>query len=115
MRFIAGMSQFIVVDLTKASSVPLELQAVIPELMIPVVPIVQSAHPIFSMFADLQRRYLWIQPPVSYDSVKQLVDHVDEAIIIPAQQAEREIKERRAASAGPPVKVSRVPRDRDRD
>ena len=30
-RFIAGMSEFIVVDLTKASSVPLELQATIPD------------------------------------------------------------------------------------
>jgi len=113
-RFIAGMAQFIVVDMTKASSVPLELQATIPELMIPVVPIVQSGHPIFSMFADLQRRYFWIQRPVSYESVKQLVAHVDEAIIIPAQEAEREIKERRAASAGPPVDVARVPRDRGR-
>jgi len=91
---------------------PLELQATIPELMIPVVPIVQSGHPIFSMFADFQRRYFWIQRPVSYDSVKQLVDHVDEAIIIPAHQAEREIKERRAASACPPIKVTRVPRER---
>ena len=41
-RFIAGMSQFIVVDMTDASSVPLELQATIPDLMVPVLPIVQS-------------------------------------------------------------------------
>ena len=50
-RFIAGMSEFIVVDLTKASSVPLELQATIPDLMIPVLPIVQSGHEVFSMFS----------------------------------------------------------------
>ncbi|MGH9928939.1 MAG: pentapeptide repeat-containing protein, partial [Pyrinomonadaceae bacterium] len=60
-RFIAGMSEFIVVDLTKASSVPLELQATIPDLMIPVLPIIQSGHEAFSMFSDLQRRYSWIQ------------------------------------------------------
>jgi len=33
-RFIAGMSQFIVVDMTKASSVPLELQSTIPDLRV---------------------------------------------------------------------------------
>jgi uncharacterized protein YjbI with pentapeptide repeats len=113
-RFIAGMSQFIVVDMTQASSVPLELQATIPELMVPVVPIVESGQEIFSMFADLQRRYFWIQRPVSYDSVKQLVDHVDEAIILPVQRAEREIRERRTASVRPPIGVARVERDRGR-
>jgi hypothetical protein len=57
------MSQFIVVDLTKASSVPMELQATIPDLMVPVLPIVQSGESVFEMFSDLQRRYAWIQRP----------------------------------------------------
>jgi len=110
-RFIAGMSQFIVVDMTKSSSVPLELQATIPELMVPVLPIVQTGHPIFSMFADLQRRYFWIQRPVSYDNAKQLVDYVDEAIILTAQRAADEIRERRAESVRPPISVMRVNRE----
>lgn len=105
-RFIAGMSQFIVVDMTDASSVPLELQATIPELMVPVLPIVQSGRPIFSMFTDLQRRYAWIQQPVSYDNARQLVEHVDEAIILPARRAAEEIRLRRAASVRPPVAVT---------
>ena len=109
-RFIAGMSQFIVVDMTDASSVPLELQATIPELMVPVLPIVQSGRPIFSMFSDLQRRYSWIQPPVSYDSAQQLVEHVDEAIILRARQAAEEIRRRRAASVHPPLGVTDIRR-----
>ncbi len=107
-RFIAGMSQFIVVDMTDASSVPLELQATIPDLMVPVLPIVKSGQPVFSMFSDLQRRYFWIQQPVSYDSAKQLVEHVDEAIIVRAQQAADEIRARRAESVRAAVNVARV-------
>jgi hypothetical protein len=49
----AGMSQFIVVDMTKPGSVTLELQATIPDLMVPVLPIIEGGHAIFSMFSDL--------------------------------------------------------------
>jgi uncharacterized protein YjbI with pentapeptide repeats len=107
-RFIAGMAQFVVVDMTKASSVPLELQATIPDLMIPVLPIVESGKEIFAMFSDLQRRYFWIQPPVSYKDADDLVRHVDEAIIARAERAADEIRKRRAASVRPPVSVARA-------
>jgi hypothetical protein len=110
-RFIAGMSEFIVVDLTKASSVPLELQATIPDLMIPVLPIIQSGHPVFSMFSDLQRRYFWIQPTVSYIDTDQLVKYVDDAIIARAEHAAEQIKERRATSVRAPVSVVRISRE----
>jgi hypothetical protein len=104
------MSQFIVVDLTKASSVPLELQATIPDLMIPVLPIVQSRAPAFAMFADLQRRYFWIQPPVSYKDADELVRNVDEVIIQRAALAASQIKERRTAALGSAVSAERLGR-----
>ena len=107
-RFIAGMSQFIVVDLTDASSVPLELQATIPDLMVPVLPIVQAGRPMFSMFSDLQRRYFWIRPPVSYRDADELVRHVDAAILARAQAAAGEIRQRRAEAVRRPVSVARA-------
>jgi hypothetical protein len=111
-RFIAGMSEFIVVDLTKASSVPLELQATIPDLMVPVLPIIQSDHKVFAMFSDLQRRYFWIQPTVSYKDADQLVKFVDDAIITQAEDAAEQIKKRRADSVRAPVSVVSVSRER---
>lgn len=107
-RFIAGMAEFIVVDLTKASSVPLELQATIPDLMIPVIPIIQSGYPVFSMFSDLERRYFWIQPTVSYKDADQLVKYVDDAIVARAESAAEQIKKRRVVSVRAPVSVARV-------
>ena len=114
-RFIAGMSEFIVVDLTKASSVPLELQATIPDLMIPVLPIIESGQPVFAMFSDLERRYFWIQPTVSYIDADQLVKYVDDAIIARAEHAAEQIKERRANSVRAPVSVVRISREMRRE
>ena len=107
-RFIAGMSEFIVVDLTAASSVPLELQATAPDLMVPVLPIIQSNHRAFAMFSDLQRRYFWIQPTLQYRSVAELVHHVDDAIIARAQHAAQLIRERRASAQGAPLTVEQA-------
>jgi uncharacterized protein YjbI with pentapeptide repeats len=111
-RFVAGMSQFIVVDMTSANSVPLELQATIPDLMVPVLPIVQSGSRVFSMFADLQRRYFWIQQPLSYKTAEELVQWLDEAIIARAERAADEIKARRAVSVRPPISVMAAARRR---
>jgi hypothetical protein len=41
-RLLAGMSHFVIVDITKPRSVPLELQAVVPDCMVPFVPILQK-------------------------------------------------------------------------
>jgi hypothetical protein len=107
-RFIAGMSQFIVVDMTKASSVPLELQSTIPDLMVPVLPIIESGHDVFAMFSDLQRRYFWVQPMARYKDAAQLVHYVDEAIIARAERAAAQIKERRTAAASRPVSITQI-------
>jgi hypothetical protein len=113
-RFVASMSQFIIVDMTKATSVPLELQATIPDLMVPVLPIVEAGKHVFSMFTDLQRRYSWIQQPVRYKDADQLVRYVDEAIIARAERAAKEITQRRAISVRPPVSVVGISRHRRR-
>lgn len=99
-RFIAAMSQFIVVDLTDASSVPLELQATVPDLMVPVLPIIQAGRRAFAMFADLQRRYFWIQPTLAYRTKTELVGRVDDALVARAEEAARLIEERRTTSRG---------------
>ena len=76
--------------------------------MIPVLPIVQSGHEVFSMFSDLQRRYSWIQPTVSYKDADQLVEYVDDAIIARAESAGEQIKDRRSVAARAPVSVVRI-------
>jgi hypothetical protein len=60
------------------------------------------------MFADLQRRYAWIQPTVAYTSAEQLVRHVDAAIVYRAERAAEQIAETRRMSVRPPTRVDRL-------
>ena len=57
---LAGMSCFVIADITNPRSAPLELQATVPDYMIPFVPILQDGESAFSMFANLQTKYDWV-------------------------------------------------------
>lgn len=71
---LAGMCRFIIADITNPKSSPLELQATVPNYMIPFVPIIQEGEKPFSMFKDLANKYEWIMDTLVYDSVENLGD-----------------------------------------
>jgi hypothetical protein len=50
----------VIADITKPKSAPLELQAAVPDYMIPFVPILQDGEVAFSMFSNLQTKYDWV-------------------------------------------------------
>jgi hypothetical protein len=52
-RTLAGLCRFIIADITNPRSTPLELQAVVPEYMVPFVPIIEGGEEPFAMFKDL--------------------------------------------------------------
>jgi len=56
-KTLAGLSRFIIADITNPKSSPLELQATMPDYMIPFVPIIQEEEEPFAMFQDLQQKY----------------------------------------------------------
>ncbi len=105
-RLLATLSEFIVVDLSDPRSVPLELQATIPGLMIPVVPIIEAGRTVFAMFQDLQRRYFWVLPPVAYADRAELAGYVDTAILKRVQKLQRQIRRRRKELAETPPSVT---------
>jgi len=71
---LAGMCRFIIVDITNPKSSPLELQALVPNYMIPFVPIIQEGEQPFSMFKDLvNKHHEWILDTLVYDSIDNLV------------------------------------------
>ena len=85
-RLLAGMSHFVIVDITKPRSVPLELQAVVPDCMVPFVPILQKGEEPFAMFRDLWIKHrTWVLEPIRYPSVDRLIEVLDAEIIGPAQ------------------------------
>jgi uncharacterized protein YjbI with pentapeptide repeats len=72
-KVLAGLSLFVVVDLTNPKSAPLELQATVPEYRIPFVPIIARGEVPFSMFADLAGKHDWVLRTVTvYESADDI-------------------------------------------
>jgi hypothetical protein len=85
-RLLAGLSHFVIADITSPKSTPLELQATVPECMVPFVPILQKGEEPFAMFTDLWIKHReWVFEPIRYPSVDRLLEVLDAEIIRPAQ------------------------------
>ena len=78
---LAGMSLFIIADITNPKSSPLELQTTVPNYMVPFVPIIQKGEKPFSMFKDLHGKYEWVLKPLEYDTAKNLIEKFEKGII----------------------------------
>jgi hypothetical protein len=85
-QLLAGLSHFVIADITNPRSSPLELQAIVPNCMIPFVPIIEEGEKPFAMFTDLWIKYRdWVFEPIYYSSLDRLVDALDTEIIKPAE------------------------------
>jgi uncharacterized protein YjbI with pentapeptide repeats len=95
-RLLAGLSKFVIVDITNPRSAPLELQATVPDYMVPFVPILQQGEQPFSMFVDLQNKYDWVlRPVVGYPSVDRLIEVLEDKVVRPAEAKFNELLARR--------------------
>jgi uncharacterized protein YjbI with pentapeptide repeats len=85
-RLLAGMSKFVIADITNPKSAPLELQATAPEIMVPFRPIIEEGEKPFAMLQDLWIKHReWMFEPLYYSSVDALIASLDEKIIRPAE------------------------------
>jgi len=85
-RLLAGLSHFTIADITNPRSTPLELQATVPEIMVPFVPILQKGEEPFAMLRDLWIKHRdWVLEPIRYSSVDRLIEILDTEILKPAE------------------------------
>ena len=73
---LAGMSMFVIADVTLPKSTPLELEATVKQFKIPYIPIIDISvdpHP-FAMLVDLQKSFHWVLPTLNYESKEDLLD-----------------------------------------
>jgi hypothetical protein len=95
-RLLCNLSHFVIVDITNPRSAPLELQATVPDYMVPFVPILQQGEQPFAMFVDLQNKYDWVlQPIVGYPSVERLIEVLEDKVVRPAEAKFNELLARR--------------------
>jgi hypothetical protein len=100
-RLLAGMSKFVIADITNPKSSPLELQATVPDIMVPFQPIIQEGEQPFAMLQDLWSKHRdWVFEPIHYSSVDALIASLDEKIIQPAEARFVELLKRKADTRG---------------
>lgn len=102
-KILAGLSRFVIADISNPRSSPLELQATVPDYEIPFLSIIQKGEQPFSMFSDLKNKYPWVLEPIEYDSEMQLLEHFEKVIIERALDRETEIFDIKMNS-GKPIK-----------
>jgi len=95
-RTLAGLSRFIIADITNPRSSPLELQAIVPDYMIPLVPICDENEEPFPMFQDLQNKYPWVLDVLEYDSCATLVKVMEDAVVRPALEKAAQLVRKKA-------------------
>ena len=89
---LAGMSRFVIANLSQPRSTPLEAHLIIPQIAVPFVPVIRSVEEPFSMFKALQLKYPWVLQTVAYRSERQLIGHLEERIIRPAETESRRLR-----------------------
>ena len=90
-KTLAGLCCFIIADITNPKSSPLELQATVPDYMIPFVPLIQEGEQPFSMFRDIQMKYDWVLDVLVYDTPSHLISGLEEAVVKPALKKRAEL------------------------
>ncbi len=81
---LAGLSYFVIADLTNPKNSPIELPATIPDYQVPLVPIIQVGERPFSAMIGLQKKYSWVLDTIPYISAETLLQELKSAIIDPA-------------------------------
>ena len=93
---LARMARFIIADLTDPSSIPQELQAIIPSVRVPVQPLLLEGSSLYSMFKDFDPQdFHWVLPVCRYKEPEQLLATLAENVIAPAERKVRALEERR--------------------
>lgn len=96
-KVLAGLSLFVIADITNPRSAPLELQATVPDFAVPFVALLEDSQDCFSMYSDLANKYDWVLKPVrSYRSAQSLANALQATVVTPALQKAAELMQRKA-------------------
>jgi uncharacterized protein YjbI with pentapeptide repeats len=94
-KILAGMSLFVIADVTNPKSSPMELQATIPDFTIPFVTIIQEGEEPFAMLKGLTRKDWVKDKPLSYPSIEVLRQGFKRAILDWAWEKHRDLQQER--------------------
>jgi uncharacterized protein YjbI with pentapeptide repeats len=90
---LARMARFIIADLTKASSIAKELEAIVPNLAVPVKPLLEGSRS-YAMFKDYWK-YDWVLKVYRYRGLKPLLAALAKDVIDPSEEKVKALQKRR--------------------
>lgn len=89
-RTLAGLSKYVIVDLTSPKSVQQEIAHIAPFIEMPIIPLIEKGNREYSMFKDMNK-YHWVLPVVEYENENELIDIMQKRVIGPAEDKYKEI------------------------
>jgi hypothetical protein len=94
---LARMARFIIADLTDPSSIPKELEAIVPHLAVPVQPLLEGASRPYAMFKDYWK-YEWVLPATDTRDLSHCSQHSRRTSSPPRKQRRKPWKSDGASS-----------------
>jgi hypothetical protein len=88
---LARMARFVIADVTEPASIPDELRAFVPDVAVPVQPLLAQDAPLFATFPSFGR-YHWVLPVYRYASLKDLLDTMQDKVIAPSEAKVTELR-----------------------
>jgi hypothetical protein len=79
---LAHLSAFIIADLTGATSIAQELMTIVPNISIPVQPLLQQDSNEYAMFTHFSR-YPWVLNAYQYRNTDELIQNISKRVIDP--------------------------------
>jgi hypothetical protein len=93
---LAHMARFVIADLTEPSSLPKELEAIVPTLAVPIQPVLEGAARPYSMSPDYWK-YHWVLKVYRYENLEGLIAALGDKVIAPAEVRVQELEATRKA------------------
>ena len=91
-KTLAGMSRFIIADITDPRSIPQELYAIVPHFpSIPVQPLIHVSKKPYGIYESIAV-YPWVLPIHPYQDIPSLLPSLKEKVIEPAEQKAKKLE-----------------------
>ncbi len=91
---LAHLARFIIADITDPRSIPQELQAIVPDLAVPVQPIIARPQQPWGMFVDFPKKYHWVLETHEYTDLSDLLGDLQAQVIAPAENKAKQLAAR---------------------
>jgi hypothetical protein len=85
-RTLAHLARFVIADLTSPRCIPQELQAIVPDLKVPIAPMILASEKPYAMFEDLQK-YPWMLQLRTYIDLNDVKNSMLKGLLLDAQSA----------------------------